>query len=132
MNYVTDTHAFVFYATGKTKNLGRRANRAFSQAEKRQATVYIPTVSFFELSLLLETGKIRTNMSFAEWKMRVDQTGLFVVEPLTWLDVEEAHSLQVLADPFDRLISATASRLNCALITRDSQIVNSRLVETVW
>ena len=132
MTFVTDTHAFVFYAMGKIEKLGRRARRAFVQAESRRATMYIPTVCFFELSLLLESGKLRSNMPFSEWKTGVERSGLFVIEPLTWEDVEEARSLRSLVDPFDRLIAGIANRLQAPLITRDSHLVDSGLLETVW
>ena len=80
MIYVTDTHPFVFYAIGQAKKLGRKALRVFTQAERSQATIYIPTVCFFELALLLESGKVRSNQSFAEWKARVEESGSFLVE----------------------------------------------------
>jgi len=132
MIYVTDTHPLVFYAIGETRKLGRKALRVFTQAERRQAAIYIPTVSFFELALLLESGKVRSGLPFSEWKARVEESGLFIVEPLTWEDIEEARSLAALIDPFDRLIAGTANRLRCPLITRDSRIAKSRLVTTVW
>ena len=132
MTYVTDTHPFVFYAIGETEKLGRKALRTFIRAERRQATVYIPTACFFELALLLESGKVRSTLPFPEWKARVEESGLFIIEPLTWEDIEEARSLTSLVDPFDRLIAGTANRLRCPLITRDSRIAKSRLVATVW
>jgi len=132
MIYVTDTHPFVFYAIGQVKKLGRKALRAFTQAERRRATIYIPTVCFFELALLLESGKVRSNLSFPEWKARVEESGSFLVEPLTWEDIEEARSLPGFVDPFDRLIGGTANRLRCPLITQDGRIAKSRLVATVW
>ena len=132
MIYVTDTHPFVFYAIGETEKLGRRALRAFTQAEKRQVTIHIPTACLFELALLLETGKVRSTLPFPEWKARVEESGLFIVEPLTWEDIEEARSLRALIDPFDRLIAGTANRLKCSLITRDRRIATSDLVATVW
>ena len=132
MTFVTDTHGFVFYAMGKIELIGRRARRVFTQAEKRRATIYIPTVCFFELLLLLERGKVRSNMSFPKWKSGVERSGAFVIEPLTWEDVEEARSLRSLADPFDRLIAGIANRLHSPLITRDSELVDSGLVETLW
>lgn len=132
MTFVTDTHGFVFYAIGKIEMIGRRARRAFAQAERRRATIYIPTVCFFELSLLLESGKVRSNRSFPEWKAGVERSGSFIIEPLTWEDVEEARSLRSLVDPFDRLIAGIANRLHSPLITRDSELVDSGLLETVW
>ena len=132
MIYVTDTHPFVFYAIGKPENLGRKALRAFTRAERRQATLHIPTVCFFELALLLECGKVRAALPFPEWKTRVENSGSFIIEPLTWEDIEEARSLTALVDPFDRLIAGTANRLRCPLITRDRRVTRSQLVATEW
>ena len=132
MNYVTDTHPFVFYSTGLTKKLGRQALRAFTRAERRQVTIYIPTVCFFELALLLESNKLRSSLSFPEWKKRVDERGSFIVEPLVWEDIDQARLLPRLSDPFDRLIAGMANRIGCPLITRDDQIAQSRQVATLW
>lgn len=132
MIYVTDTHPFVFYALGATKRLGRAALRVFTRAEKHQDTIYIPSVCFFELALLVESGKVRSPVPFSEWKEQMETTGAFLVEPLTWEDVAAAYALAVLVDPFDRLIVGTANRLRCPLITRDSRIAESRLITTVW
>lgn len=132
MTFVTDTHGFVLYAMGKLGTLGKQARRAFIDAEKRKATVYIPTVCFFELSLLLERGKIRSTLPLPEWKAKVERLGSFVIEPLGWEDVHEAQALVTLADPFDRLIAGIANRLQSPLLTRDSELVNCGVVETVW
>ncbi|MGH7966565.1 MAG: type II toxin-antitoxin system VapC family toxin [Candidatus Binatia bacterium] len=132
MTYVTDTHSFVFYALGATKKLGRAALRAFTRAEKRQDTIYIPSVCFFELVLLVEGGKVRSPMPFSEWKEQIETAGAFIVEPLTWEDIAQAYTLAALVDPFDRLIVGTANRLRCPLITRDNRIIESRLVASVW
>jgi PIN domain nuclease of toxin-antitoxin system len=132
MIYVADTHAFVFYALGATENLGKKALRAFTRAERRQVTIYLPTACFFEITLLLESGKVRSALPLLDWKTRVEDSGSFIIEPLTWEDIEEARSLAALTDPFDRLIAGTANRLQCPLITRDTRIARSRLVATVW
>ncbi|MBI3801417.1 MAG: type II toxin-antitoxin system VapC family toxin [Deltaproteobacteria bacterium] len=132
MIYVTDTHPFVFYALGIIKKLGRNARRVFTRAERRQDTIYIPSVCFFELTLLIEGGQVRSPVPFSEWKERMAETGAFLVEPLTWEDIVEAYGLLALVDPFDHLIVGTAKRLHCPLITCDSQITDSRLVVTVW
>jgi PIN domain nuclease of toxin-antitoxin system len=129
---VTDTHPFIFYATGVTKKLSRAALRTFTRAENGRATIYIPTVCFFELSLLLEGGSLRSNVPFAEWKRKVEASGAFLIESLTWEDVEEARALRALVDPFDRLIAGVANRLQCPLITRDERITDSGLVATIW
>ncbi len=132
MMYVTDTHPFVFYALGVTRKLGRHALRIFSRAEKRQDTICIPSVCFFELALLIEGGKVRSPLLLSDWKERMETSGTFLIVPLTWEDIAEAYALTALVDPFDRLIAGTAKRLHCPLITRDSRIADSSLVATVW
>ncbi len=132
MIYVTDTHPFIFYTTGTTKKLGRAALRVFTQAERGQTTIYIPSVCFFELTLLLESEKIRARQPFSQWKERIEQSGAFIIEPLLWEDIEESRAVAALIDPFDRLIAGTANRLQCPLITRDTRMTDSGLVETVW
>lgn len=132
MIYVTDTHPFVFYALGITRKLGKAALKAFIRAEKRQDTILIPSICFFELALLLESGKIRSSRPLTEWKEHVETAGTFIVESLSWADIAEAHALSLLIDPFDRLIVGTANRLGCPLITRESRITESRTVPIVW
>ncbi len=132
MNYVTDTHPFVFYTNGETRKLGRQALRAFTRAERKRSTIYIPTVCFFELALLLENDKLRSALPFPEWKARVEEAGSFIVEPLVWEDVEQARWLPQALDPFDRLIAGMANRIGCPLITRDDRITRSRRVATMW
>jgi PIN domain nuclease of toxin-antitoxin system len=82
--------------------------------------------------LLLENDKLRSTLSFSEWKTRVEEAGSFIVEPLIWEDIEQARLLPVLADPFDRLIAGMANRIGCSLITRDGRITASHRVATVW
>jgi PIN domain nuclease of toxin-antitoxin system len=41
-------------------------------------------------------------------------------------------SREVMRDPWDRFIVATAQVLNLALVTRDGLVQESGLVETIW
>lgn len=122
----------MFYTIGETRKLGRHALRAFTSAEKRRAIIYIPTVCFFELALLLENDKLRSTLPFPQWKTRMEEAGSFIVKPLIWEDIAQARLLQVLPDPFDRLIAGVANRIGCSLITRNGRITESRCVATVW
>lgn len=132
VTYVTDTHALIFFATGDLKRLSRRGERIFRRAQGGRDRVHVPTVCLFELALLLERGRVRSQMSFDEWYALVAGHPGFPVEPLVWDDVREARGLAALVDPFDRLIAATAVRLDVALVTADERIQSSGLVETVW
>ena len=62
--------------------------------------------------MLLERGRVKSSLSFADWHDRVAQFPALPIEPLVWDDIREARGLEVLGDPFDRLIAGTAIRLD--------------------
>jgi PIN domain nuclease of toxin-antitoxin system len=82
--------------------------------------------------MLLERGRVKSSLSFADWNDRVAQFPALPIEPLVWDDIREARGLEALVDPFDRLIAGTAIRLDAPLITGDERIRASDLVRTVW
>ena len=56
----------------------------------------------------------------------------YQAHPLDPQQLFDAGDLRVLNDPFDALICAAARDLELPLITADSVITASRLVETIW
>ena len=131
MNYVTDTHALVFFATGKAARMSRKCAQIFRRAEQQRDRVHVPVVCFFELAMLLERGRVKSSLLFADWHDRVAQFPALPIEPLVWEDVREARGLAVLVDPFDRLIAGTPIRLDASLITGDERIRAFGQVRTI-
>ncbi len=128
---VTDTQALIYHAFGPKSSLGAEAKRVFSKAEAGQTIVVVPTVVLWEVAHQIEQGRIRLHLGFERWcRHLMDHTGFDVVS-LDWLDVNSGRKLP-FKDPFDRLIVGTALRLEMPLITRDQNIVDSGLVETIW
>jgi PIN domain nuclease of toxin-antitoxin system len=82
--------------------------------------------------MLLERGRVKSSLSFADWHDRLAQFPALPIEPLLWDDIREACGLAELVDPFDRLIAGTAIRLDAPLITGDERIRASGLVRTIW
>ena len=132
MNYVTDTHALVFFASGKAARMSRKCAQIFRRAGQQQERVHVSIGCFFELAMLLERGRVKSSLSFTDWHDRVAQFPTLPIEPLVWDDIREARGLAVLVDPFDRLIAGTAIRLDAPLITGDERIRASGLVRTIW
>jgi PIN domain nuclease of toxin-antitoxin system len=132
MTYVTDTHALVFFASGKAARISRKCAQIFRRAEQQLDRVHVPVVCFFELAMLLERGRIKSSLTFNDWHDRVAQFPGLPIETLVWEDIREARGLAALVDPFDRLIAGTAIRLDAPLITGDERIRASGLVRTVW
>lgn len=129
--FVTDTHALAEYAQLKHSKLGREARRLFQQADEGHRVIYVSTVTLWEIVVLIRGGRVTLPMRFDYWCRALAVKRGFVIEPLDWTDVNEARHLP-FADPYDCLIAGTAIRKGIPLITRDLEISDSGLVETVW
>ena len=129
--YVSDTHALVYHILNRKSRLGKDASRIFLRAESSQAVIVVPSIALWEIALLAELGRIDLHQSFQHWCRGLQNHSGFDIVALDWLDVNEARSIS-LTDPYDRLIVGTALRLDMPLITRDQQIADSGLVETIW
>lgn len=126
MFYVADTHAWVFYLLDR---LPEKADAVFSRAELGRAYVFVPTIALAECVYLVEGGKIELDLDGLFSKLRVG--GNFVPAPLTIDVVEKIHHVS-LTEIHDRIIVVTAQVLGAEVLTRDEEIVNSGVVETIW
>jgi PIN domain nuclease of toxin-antitoxin system len=133
---VTDTHALIWAATGRSRRLGRSARRLFALAEKRTANVaiYVPTISLVEISEAVERNRISLKLSFSRWIESLFAAGPYVAADLTSEVVAAAHDLRAIPERRDRLIAATAMVLGCDLITRDPEITRAMRgrVKVLW
>ena len=115
-----------------TRALGKNAARVFARAERGLDEIHLPTVVLFELALLVERGRFLPALGWNRWVESLEAKAGLRVDPLTVQDVGEARHLAALVAPFDRMIAATALRLDCPLLTSDQRITDSGLVRTVW
>jgi PIN domain nuclease of toxin-antitoxin system len=126
MFYVADTHAWVFYLLNK---LPKKVNNIFLSVEKGNDIMFISTISLAECVYLVETGKIALDYKELFNKFEISNNfipvslNLEIVKMLPEIKLPELH---------DRVIVATAKILGAKLITKDKDIVESRLVETIW
>jgi PIN domain nuclease of toxin-antitoxin system len=129
VNLVLDTQALVWYASGQLRRLGRRARRAFAQAEAARWTLRVPTIVLMEIALLEQKGLLRVS-----YQALRDQLAIRPGFPLELLpeDIDEARTLRILRDPFDRLIAGTALRLRRPLLTNDTAVARSGAVSVEW
>jgi PIN domain nuclease of toxin-antitoxin system len=128
-DYVLDTHACIFALAAPTK-LGRRARQVLQRAEIERKSVFIPVAAAAEIVLLHELG--RTDLGLPSLRAACERSTSWRILPLDIEQVDEFASLTSIRDPFDRLIVAAARRLRAKLVSRDSLIQESGLVETIW
>ena len=129
--YITDTHPLVWYATNKQAKLSRKALSAFKGASRGEALIYIPSFVFWEIAMLLKIGRIVLQESYGDWAEHLIAQPGFDLAPFTVEVTSEAYAYP-FADPFDGVITATAKVMDLALITKDQEITDSKLVEIYW
>jgi len=129
--YVTDTHPLVWYATNKQAKLSKKALSAFNAASRGDALIYVPSFVFWEIATLLKIGRVSIQESFGEWAEHLIAQPGFDIAPFTVEVTSEAYAYP-FGDPFDAVITATAKVMDLALITRDLNITDSRLVDVHW
>lgn len=130
MVVVADSHAVVWYLQG-SKRLSPTAHEALREAERTSGFV-ISVVTLIDLWYVSQTtGRVSeedlrrlTDHLTSSDAVSLERVGLAVAEAATTIP------RALLADPWDRLIVATAKVLDVPLVTRDAQIQTAQLVHT--
>ena len=129
--FVVDTNALVFRATGSRK-LGSAARRVFERYDAETVALYLPAPALAEVAALEMRGKVQLEGSFRRWWGEL-QAGGMIGLPLTIDDVLLARDLEWdHSDWSDRLIVATALRLDLPLVTADRAIAQWGGVDVIW
>lgn len=127
---VTDTHALLYHAAGR--GLGKNAAAVFHAAEAGRAVIYVPAAVMWEIALLARAGKINLRRTPRAFFVDLYTNVAYQPHDLTADQVFDADELRFNRDPFDGLIVAAARVLELPLLTRDSDIVQSGAVKTIW
>ena len=136
--FVLDTNAFIFYLKKDLNSISPIVKRFFYMSERGECTFYIPTICFWEINRKIMTKKMIIKELQPEEAIElahntIEGSSVFRDLPLTRRASSIAPTFsQKLPDPFDQLIVASALDANLPLITRDSNIHKSKLIQTVW
>ncbi len=129
--YVTDTHPLIWYAANTHRQLSRKVLHAFHAASRNESLIHVPTFVLWEISMLLKVGRIALHESYAVWVENLSLQSGFAIPPVDVTVLSAAHSYP-FSDPFDSVITATAQVMELPLITKDTLISESQLVEMYW
>ena len=127
--YVADTHSLVWYFT-RSEKLGQKALQVFRDSILGEVIIIIPTIVLAEVIDIAE--KKRISIDYEELIDKIEENSSFEIYPL---DVNVLRILRGIPDIYelhDRIIVVTAKLLKAKLITRDVDIQNSNIVETIW
>lgn len=129
---VLDTHAWVWFVTDP-RQLSAPARRAAEQAMSSRS-IYISSISVWEVALLAASGRIELTMEVQDWISKSETLPFFNFVP-----VDNAIFLRSVllpgplhADPADRVIIATAIMKGMPLVTKDEKIRKYSKVRSIW
>lgn len=124
--YVADTHAWIRYLLN---NLSPNSEEAFSKVEKGREVMFVPTISLNECIYLIERNKII--LDYETLFSKFEESNNFIPAFLN-LEITKQVPKIKLRELHDRIIVATANVLNAPLITKDKEIIKSKIVKTIW
>jgi PIN domain nuclease of toxin-antitoxin system len=129
---VADSHAIVWYVQGSPR-LSERAAAGLSEAEASDGIV-VSVATLVDLWYVTQTTRGVTAEDLARLRSTMVASPHVDLHPIDVAVADAAVSISrdVLGDPWDRFILATARALELPLVTRDGKIQKTRLVETVW
>jgi len=132
VKYILDTHALIWYLEGNPR-LGVRAK---SLMDDPDSELVLPVIALAEAMFIVERGK--TGIPHVQALLeRVDGDARITVHPLDRAVLDRTLSLEAIPEMHDRQIAATALLLSeqghtSFLLTKDSSILESYAVTTVW
>jgi PIN domain nuclease of toxin-antitoxin system len=129
---VADSHAVLWYTQGSGR-LSERAATALTEAEATDCVI-VSVVSLLDLWYVTQSTKALTEAEVGEVRATIVSSPAFLLQPIDLAIVDNTTAIprDVLADPWDRFIVATARALSLSLVTRDQAIRDSALVPTIW
>lgn len=129
MDYVTDTHALIWYLTAN-KRLSSKAKQIFSNLEAGEGRLFVSIVVFLETLVLIEKRRIDT--TWEDFNNKVVQFPKAVVYPVGIDILQEISQIGRDLELHDRILATTAKIHGAKLITRDGELQDTKGIETVW
>jgi PIN domain nuclease of toxin-antitoxin system len=124
---VLDTQILVWMNLAPEK-LTKKATEAMAEA----GTLVIPSISLWEISMLVHYGRLELPCSPLDWLNAVLGLARVHLQDITPRIAVLSGSANMHGDPADRLVMATAKALECPLITADRKIHSLGLVSIIW
>ncbi|MDF1534066.1 MAG: PIN domain-containing protein [Methanosarcinaceae archaeon] len=129
-HYIIDTHALVWFLEQSPK-LGKNARNAFIDTD---SILIIPTIVLAEIKILFDKNRFLTSLD--EVFAVIENDSRCIVQPM---DLDVVSMLPTKLEIHDAIITATALLFkgnpyfkDVEIITKDEEILKSKLVKTVW
>lgn len=128
--YILDTHALVWFLE-KSPKLGKNARNALIDPN---SSIIIPSIVLAEIKFLY--AKNRFSTSLEQVFSVIEDDPRCIIQPL---DVDTVNMIPTTLEIHDAIITATAliferksQQEDVVVLTKDKEIIESRLVKTFW
>lgn len=130
---VADTHTLIWYLQNDDR-LSDAAVKKLDAATAAEEPIFVSAATAVELHYLLDKQAITADEY--KWYMAQLESATEAIE-VAPVDLGVAHMVELVPrdlvpDPFDRMIAATAIALGVPLVTADRKLRKFAAVETVW
>ncbi len=126
--YLFDTHALIFW---NNKEFVSEEFVNFFDKQVQQGRLYISSISFWEIALLIKKDRIAIS-GVQAWKNEIlNNTNIQLIGPSVSEMIDSTLLPDYHKDPFDRLLISQANQNNLSIVTKDKEIQKYQ-VETFW
>jgi PIN domain nuclease of toxin-antitoxin system len=125
---IVDTHVLLWWSNAPHL-ISQAADNAFSDAD----VVAVSAITAWEIAILRSRRRIEIENDALQWLQKLTSSrGLRVLPVTIEIGALAAELHELLRDPIDCLIAATALTHNVPLVTKDDRIRRSGVVTTIW
>ena len=129
MNYLLDTCSLL-WLTDDARKLSEKVRAALARAD---AGVFVSPVTAWELGIKVARGKLKLPRPVSEWFSEVCRRYALNEVPVTGLLAARSTELPAIhADPFDRLLVATAAEHDLIVLSPDPHFPQYPNIQTLW
>jgi len=129
MNYVTDTHALIWWFIDSPK-ISSKAAEIFEKCERGENVIFIPSIVMAEALTIFEKKKVSFN--FKNLLQKIDASQNFMLIALDYPLLQEMMTLKDIPEMHDKIIASTAKHLKAPIITKDKTLQKSSFIKTIW
>ncbi len=123
-----DTCSLVWLSLSPDR-LSKNADKAI-----KNNSLIMSDISFWEIAMLTKSGRLIIDTSYSEFIKLLLSSFSIQVDPITpeiaRMSVEFDDSVN--SDPADRIIAATSLIENAPLVTADKNLINAKVINTIW
>ena len=115
-----DTHVWIWWVNG-SPSLSEAARKAVERSSA-DGTLFISSMSVWEVALLVKKGRLSLSVTVADWVSYSEGLPYLTFVPVNNRIALNAVTLPLHPDPADRIIVATALYLGSSLVAKDEKV----------